>query len=215
MKKTACIFLIFILILSFSLKVYSLMEPVNFTEPEESLVEIKKGMSGREISNLLEKRGLIHSATAFYLLLRFKGIDDLKSGYYRFSTSESPFEIIEKLRAGREEIFKITIPEGFSLAEIIKRFSELKLPEYDGELLKESINDNFRKLKLETGLKSKQAAELNISLAEGIIVPTTYHFPLSYSEEDLGSYLINYFAEKRLPLLKKRPQRLNIQLMNF
>lgn len=209
LKKTACIFLIFILILSFSLKAYSLMEPVNFKEPVESLIEIKKGMSGREISNLLEKKGLIRSATAFYLLLRFKEIDDLKSGYYRFSTSESPFEIIEKLRAGKEEIFKITIPEGFSLAEILQRFAALKLPDYDSELLKESINHNFNNLKLETNIKPKEAAELNISPAEGIIVPTTYHFPLSYSEKDIGSYLINYFAEKRLPLLKKKAAETN------
>lgn len=203
LKKTAFIFLIFILILSFSLKVYSLMEPVNSQESTEVMVDIKKGMSGKEISKLLAEKGLIRSSTVFYLLLRFKEIDDLKSGYYRFSTSDSSFEIIEKLRAGQEEIFKITIPEGFTLAEILQRFSELELVEYDQKLLKTEINQAFKKLDLKTDLNSAQIADLKIMPAEGIIIPTTYHFPFSYSEEDIAEYLLSFFAKKRLPILKE------------
>lgn len=209
MKKTALIFIIFILILSFSLKVYSLMEAVNLKDPVEKIVEIKKGMSGKEISNLLEEKDLIRSATTFYLLLRFKGIDDLKSGYYRFSTSDSAFAIIEKLRNGEEESFKITIPEGFTLEEIVQRFSELELIKYDPDLLKEKINDNFNNLNLKTKLNLNEISELNVFSAEGIIIPTTYHFPLSYSEEDIAEYLIDYFFKKRLPLLKNTEAKTN------
>lgn len=203
MKKTALIFLVFIIILSFSLRAYSLMEPINTVDPVDVMIEIKKGMTGKEIAKLLEKEGLIRSSTVFYLLLRFKDIDDLKSGYYSFSTSQTPLEIIKKLQEGKEESFKITIPEGFTLGEILERFNSLSVVKYDKKLLAEELEKNIKNIDIKRGIDFQRLKKPQISAAEGFIVPTTYHFPLSYTEEDIAEHLISYFREKRLPLLKK------------
>jgi len=80
LKKTAFLFLIFIIILSFSLRVYSLMEPINEIAPRDVMVEIEPGMSGRAIANQLEDEGVIKSATVFYLLLRIKEVDNMRAG---------------------------------------------------------------------------------------------------------------------------------------
>lgn len=203
MKKTALIFLIFVIILSFSLRAYSLMEPINTVDPVDVMIEIEKGMTGKEIANLLEKEGVIRSSTVFYLLLRFKEIDDLKSGYYSFSTSQTPLDIIEKLQKGDEESFKITIPEGFTLEEILKRFSSLSVVDYDKQLLVKELEKNIKNIDIKRGIDFQKLEDPQISAAEGFIVPTTYHFPLSYTEADIAEHLISHFVEKRLPLLKK------------
>ena len=203
LKRAAFIFLIFIIILSFSLRAYSLMEPINRVDPVDIMVEIEKGMSGRAISNLLEEKGVIKSSTIFYLLLRFKGIDDLRAGYYRFSTSNNPLEIIEKLQRGEEEKFKVTIPEGFTFDEILNRFAALTLPELDKEVLKTEINNELAKIELERSPEEEVEDLEQISPAEGLIIPTTYKFPMSYDENKLAEDLIDYFVEKRQPLLKE------------
>lgn len=201
LKKAAFIFLIFIIILSFSLRVCSLVKPINSTEPIDIMVKIENGMSGRGIANLLEKEGVIKSATAFYLLLRLQGVDNLKAGHYRFSTSNTLFEIIDKLEKGKEEKFKITIPEGFTLNEISSRFADLSLVKYKKEILEREIYQKISSLELLPNFEQNNLANQSL-LAEGIIIPNTYHFPLSFNENDIASNLIKYFKEKRLPILK-------------
>jgi UPF0755 protein len=203
LKRTAFLFLIFIIILSFSLRAYSLMEPINKVNPSDIMVEIETGMTGRAIANLLEEEGVIKSATVFYLLLRFKEVDNLRAGYYRFSTSNTLLEIIEKLQQGDEEKFKVTIPEGFTLREILNRFAGLELPEYEQELLETAINEELAKIKIERNSKEELIDSMELFPAEGFIIPTTYNFPMSYQEEDIAESLIDYFIKERLPILKE------------
>lgn len=200
MKKAAFVFLIFIILLSFSLKVYSLIEPVNDSDPTDILVEIEKGMSGRAIAVKLKEKGVIKSAKAFYIFLRLKGVNNLQAGYYRFSTSENIIKIIEKLQQGKEEEFKITIPEGFTLKEILNRFESLKLPKLEQELLKKEIIKAGSQIDFSENISLNS---LKVSTAEGLIVPTTYNLPMSFDENDIAVYLINYFKKNRLPILKK------------
>ena len=203
LKRTALVFLIFIIVLSFSLRAYSLMEPINEVDPSEITVQIEKGMTGRAIAEKLEAEGVIKSSTIFYLLLRFKGVENLRAGYYSFSTSDTPLEIIAKLQRGEEERFKVTIPEGFTLAEILDRFAALELPQYDRELLAEEINQKTAELELEIMLEDSLLSSDQLYLAEGIIIPNTYNFPMSYQESDIAEDLITYFKEERLPLIKE------------
>ena len=179
------------------------MQPINEVEPVDIMVEIEKGMSGRAIANLLEEEGAIKSATFFYLLLRLQDLNNLQAGYYRFSTSDSPQAIIEKLKRGEEEKFKVTIPEGFTLEEILNRFEGLVIPEYDKELLRTEIDQEISKLELEKNINQAQIESGLIVEPEGIIIPTTYNFPMSFEEPALAESLVDYFREQRLPLLKE------------
>lgn len=203
MKKTAFIFLIFLIIFSASLRVYSLMESVKKTEHLEIMVEIEKGMSGRAIANLLEKEGAIKSSTIFYLLLRLQNLNNLQAGYYSFSTSDTPQAIIEKIKRGEEANFKLTIPEGFTLEEILTRFDNLLIPDYKRELLKLELDQEISNLDLDKNINKTQLEKNLITEAEGIIIPTTYHFPMSYQEADIAKSLVNHFKNQRLELLKE------------
>ena len=203
LRKTAFWFLIFIIILTFSIGAYSLMEPVNNITSSEIMVEIEKGMSGRAIANKLEDEGVIKSATVFYLLLRLQDMDNLRAGYYRFSTSNTPQEIIAKLQRGEEEKFKITIPEGFTFEEILNRFTGLDFPEYERKILESEIHQELKKIEMDLSFEPNNLEAGEFFPAEGFIIPTTYNFPMSYDEADIADDLINYFIELRLPVLKE------------
>ncbi|MFW6273472.1 MAG: endolytic transglycosylase MltG [Halanaerobium sp.] len=203
LKRAAFLFLIFLIVLSFSIRVYSLMEPINSVNPRDILVEIDRGMSGLSIANKLEAEGVIKSANIFYLLLRFKEVDNMRAGYYRFSTSNTPLEIIDKLQRGEEEKFKVTIPEGFTLSEILNRFAGLEMPDYERDKLAAEIDNQLSELDLEPNFGEADLSIEQFNRAEGIIIPTTYNFPMSYQESDIAEELITHFKEKRLPLLKE------------
>lgn len=203
LKKIAFLFLIFILSLSLFLKLDSLIEPVDQVNPKQVRIKIEAGMSGRAIADRLEEKAVIKSSKVFYFLLRLKKINNLRTGYYQISTSNTLLEIITKIQTGKEEEFKITIPEGFTFDEIITRFSELDFPNYESQKLKQEIYQLLPKLKEELNFKANIIKSELIYPVEGIIIPTTYKFPLSYQEADIANYLVKYFIKNRVPVLKK------------
>ncbi|MGM0602377.1 MAG: endolytic transglycosylase MltG [Bacillota bacterium] len=200
MKKTAVIFLILILITAAAVKAYSLIQPVNKINPEKFMVEIEPGMSGMAIGEKLEDEGIIKSSLAFYILLRLQQEDqNLKAGYYSFSTADTPQEILTKIITGSEERFKVTIPEGLTAVEIIDRISSASdgLYEY-GKFVSVVIN-----LDLSDRIEYLDDSDAVINPLEGLIIPETYYFPKSYSEKQIIDELLTIFFRDRLPKLKK------------
>ncbi|MDP8957384.1 MAG: endolytic transglycosylase MltG, partial [Actinomycetota bacterium] len=63
---------------------------------------IPTGSTGAEVGELLEDRGVIRSALAFRLLLRFRGISsDFKAGRYtNLTTNMSITDVLQKLEEG-------------------------------------------------------------------------------------------------------------------
>ncbi|MCC3143710.1 endolytic transglycosylase MltG [Halanaerobium sp. Z-7514] len=199
LKKRALIFLIVILIMAVFIRAYSLLEAVNEKDQSEEIVEIRAGMSGREISNLLAEEGLIKSADAFYILIRLRNLN-LRSGHYNFSPADDAFTIAESLVRGDEIQFQLTIPEGFTIREIIERLYNLERPDYEREKLAEAFNNYALELDFK---EAELEREEIIELAEGLVIPDTYRFPLGFSEEQLVRALLNNFNQRRLPSLRE------------
>ncbi|ADQ14884.1 endolytic transglycosylase MltG [Halanaerobium hydrogeniformans] len=199
LKKRALIFLLAILVLAVFIRTYSLLEAVNEKDQSQQIVEIRSGMSGRDISNLLAEEGLIKSADVFYLLIRVKN-SNLRSGHYGFSPADDAFSILESLEKGDELQFQLTVPEGFTIREIIERLAGLERPDYQRHKLAEAFNDQAQLLNFE---EAQLQREEIIEAAEGLVIPDTYRFPLSYSEEQLVRDLINNFNRQRLPQLRE------------
>lgn len=62
------------------------------------LVQVKSGMSGRELGQLLENKGLVRDANLFYLQLRFSAYyNRIHSGTYTLNTSMTPKEMIVEM----------------------------------------------------------------------------------------------------------------------
>jgi len=83
------------------------------------VVEILEGTSARGIAESLETKGLIRSALAFRILVRFGGQEGaIRAGHYTLSASENPVKILDHLVKGDTLQRRVTFPEGLTLVEV-------------------------------------------------------------------------------------------------
>lgn len=93
-----------------------------FTEPameeapgEDVLVQVKEGMSSREIAQMLEEKGLIRDSSLFYIQLRLSSyVKKIKPGVYTLNTSMKPKELMAGMvppKADTQEDTEGTEPE--------------------------------------------------------------------------------------------------------
>ena len=84
------------------------------------LLEIQSGTSLHRVAHDLERAGVVRSALALKLLARWKGQSGrIQAGSYRFSEAVPPVVVLERLIRGDVEKASLTIPEGFTLEQIL------------------------------------------------------------------------------------------------
>jgi peptidoglycan lytic transglycosylase G len=92
----------------------------------EVQVAIPLGTSTAGIASLLGRTKVIESPSLFRLYIRLKGAGPFEAGDYTFHLHSGYAAALGVLRAGPEVTYsKITIPEGFTLAQIAARVGKL------------------------------------------------------------------------------------------
>lgn len=138
---------------------------------QETIVDVKRGMSGRAIAGKLAEKGVIAYPDLFYILSRFSGkAAAFKAGEYRFTPGETPQNIMKKLRDGDVIRRFITLPEGRTSFEAVMLLQEAPFLTGDiedipaeGTLLPETysyVKGETRKAVLER-MKSAMSAALD------------------------------------------------------
>jgi len=156
-------FLVFVNILFFN-------APNNF--PEGTILNIKEGSSLRSTSKYLEENRIINSRVLFEtFVIIFEG-EKVVSGDYLFENKIPVFEVARRVSRGERHLapVKVTIPEGFNMADIAKAFV-LKLPKFN--------QDNFLR-----------------EAKEGYLFPDTYFFLTTDDEKDVLQSMTNNFEKK-------------------
>ncbi len=139
-------------------------QPASQTRTTEAVVSIPAAAGFNEIQQELQKSGIIQNGLFFRLLADILGItEQLKAGEYRFSTEQTPFEILKKMERGEVVLRQLTIPEGLTLAQI-------------NDILVGERWINSPALAVKTDAASI-AAEYGIhqNSLEGYLFPDTYH----------------------------------------
>ena len=87
----------------------------------EQIFEVKPGMSASQVADELEKKKIIKSALAFKQLSKLNKVDSkLYVGEYVVSPAMSARDILDILLKGpAPDIVRVTIPEGYTLAQIV------------------------------------------------------------------------------------------------
>ena len=99
MRKAGIVFLIFIILITASLKVADLTGAVNDSNKENILIEIKKGASAQNIVDTLYIHDLIKSRLIFRAYIHLTEADQkLQAGYYYLNKSMNMFDIIEDVK---------------------------------------------------------------------------------------------------------------------
>jgi len=128
-------------------------------------VTIEQGMGFDAIARLLHKENVVSDPLGFRLLARFTKRDmRVRAGQYLLNTGFTPAHVLDLLVSGQTILYKLTVPEGFTMRQIAK------LVEAEGLGSAESFDKACRDKEL---LAKYGIAADN---AEGFLFPETYRF---------------------------------------
>jgi UPF0755 protein len=150
---------------------------------EEQVVEIKPGMTLRQVSHYLTDKKLLDEPSAFVLYTYFQGKQNrIQAGEYRFSPSMPPWKILESLTNGTAILYTVTIPEGYRITEIAE------LLEKKGLVNKEEFIAETRDKELLDALQVPSGGSL-----EGYLYPETYKFSKAAGAKRIVKTLVDTF----------------------
>ena len=177
----------------------------------EKLVQIRipSGTSASQIGQDLEASGLIRSAQAWNLWVRWLSIQDkagFKAGTYQLSPSQSMPEIAAAITTGNEVQRSFTIPEGWSLKQMAAYFESQGF--FNAEDFLAAANqiprDQFPWL------------PRGLPYLEGFLYPDTYQIPSSsFTPQSVINIMLKRFEDVALPIYQQDPQKSQISLLQW
>ncbi len=145
------------------------------------IIEIKRDVPLRtSLASIPVSNNLVFKV---YLKYRNEG-KGIKAGYYELKGGMSMKELIDVLEAGMDKVFKLTIPEGYSIAEIAE------LLEKNGRINKDKFYKEFNGIEFPYPTPGGNF--------EGYLYPETYYIPENYNERLIIRTLLREFL-KRFP----------------
>jgi len=168
-----------------------------------SNLQVTPGMTTAEIAHQLKEKNLIKSELMFVGLAKLKGVEaDLKAGEYTLDANMSLSEIINRITVGGVVYNTLTIPEGYTIAQIAERI-EAKGLGSKAEFLRLVAEGDFDFPYLE-GL------EPSPKRLEGFLFPDTYLIPKGASEQEIIETMLKRFECVFTPEMVKRAKELDM-----
>jgi UPF0755 protein len=167
---------------------------------QEVTITVASGQSSVEIGRALRDAGVVDSVNRFRDTAEERGLDSLlKPGEYKLVTGMSIDEVLDILARGPSTGIPLTIPEGFTVAQIVEKLA---------------ATDQFTKAEVDKALTSK---DLIVNLRpkgetslEGLLFPDTY----GIEEDDSAVAVLQKMLDQLEAVLSKyqlstAPQGLN------
>lgn len=139
-----------------------------------------------QVASILEENGLVKNKFYFLVVGQiFKIFHNLKAGEYEFGKRVSTWNVLNKLAKGEIAIYKITIPEGWTIQDIVCLLSEKGLINPERFLaLAENANFMVESYKFPKNL-------------EGYLFPDTYYFTKGVdTEESIIAQMLSQFKRR-------------------
>ena len=134
-----------------------------YGSPETDIfIDIEHGTGSRAIARQLAEKGIVRSPWAFLLVRMLHPRASLQAGEYRFESSETPWQVFDKLRKGLVFYEEITVPEGsnmFDIASILRQGDTVSAEDF----LKAAADPSF--------IRDLDPAAPHL---EGYLFPSTY-----------------------------------------
>ncbi|HEX6596104.1 MAG TPA: endolytic transglycosylase MltG [Acidimicrobiales bacterium] len=148
-------------------------------------IRVEDGMSVSEIGDLLEREGVIKSATVWKYYVKLNGSDNVEAGEFTLHKNESMGTVVDVLAGGavstREQI-PLTVPEGLTLEKIAQKVGEM-----EGRSA-----ERFLEIARSGQVRSQYSPPGNNNL-EGLILPETYFFEETDDEADILRRMVESF----------------------
>ena len=158
--------------------------PASFDpKPAGRLFTIKRGTSVRVIAADLKAAELVRSEYAAYLYFRLLN-KSIKAGTYKLSPALSLQTLSDYLGSGKQELIKVTLPEGLTVSKTAAILEERQV----------ITADVFLAAAHDTALL--QSYGITGSSAEGFLFPDTYFFAYSETAERIVTTMLDNFFNK-------------------
>ncbi|SDK11498.1 endolytic transglycosylase MltG [Streptococcus gallolyticus] len=176
------------------------------TSTEYVTVEIPEGSGNKYIGQILEKAGVIKSATVFNYYTKFKNYSNFQSGYYNLQASMDLEEICKLLKQGgtaepeEPSLGKILVTEGYTIKQISEAVTKNTA---DDDSSTPFTADDFLSVVQDESFISKMVEKYPKLLAnlpsadeamyqlEGYLFPATYSYYEDTTMEDLVEQMIS------------------------
>jgi len=167
----------------------------------EKVVAVKPGEGFKSISQRLFGAGIIQSPYKFSFLARLKGYDKrIKTGEYLFSARLTPAKMLEMMVSGKVILYKVTVPEGYTLRQIAAVVAETGLVKAEDFLM--AAGDAAR----------VRSEGIEAETFEGYLFPDTYYFPKDIGPAKIVETMIRRFQTIFRPDWKKRAEELGFSV---
>ena len=178
--------LMVLVLLSFAVFFWVQMQPPK-KMPEESEFKVSRGETLEIIAAGLKKQELIRSAWIFALYSRLNGTAaSMKTGLYRIEEGLSTLNIHDLLFSGEQILYKVTLPEGFTVRQIAAHLSQ------------EGITGEEEFLAVANSGELLRPYGFDVETLEGFLYPDTYLFPLDFPAKKIAHAIIeNFFLNLR------------------
>lgn len=169
--------------------------------PAVRIIEVSEGTTFRQLSALLENERLIASQWGFELLGRLTWADrQIPAGEYALHAGMRPTEILRELRTGHVVQYPVTIPEGYTVAQIADLLEQRGLADKAEFLGLASDRDFIRGL------------GLDVSSLEGYLFPNTYHVRRHATTREIINAMVADLWQAFTPALRTRAREINMSV---
>ena len=161
-------------------------------------------MNAKDVGAMLATRGIIGNRYTFWAKAKLLGYEDkFKTGSYAFNRNMETDDVLEMLLNGSSEVFKFTIPEGFTVKEIAKRLDKSGIAS-EKEFLK--LAENYAPYNY---MKKSKYAHYR---AEGFLFPDTYVIDTDATCEDIMDMMSRDFDNRLTDEMRRRAERMNLSV---
>ncbi len=184
MKRIGKIAYLFILPLAVILFIYTALylRTPSHVKGLKKTITIPRGMTFKEVAQLLGDKGIIRGTKRFILLGKFSGaFPKVKAGEYELSSEMTPLQVLDTLTEGKVKQCKVSIPEGYTVSQI-------------AEML-ENRGITNREVFLEKCSSPQYISSLGIEVdrLEGYLFPDSYLFAKALKPENIIEAMVRRF----------------------
>ena len=189
-KVIIIILVIFLLIAAGGIFYYNSIISKPLTSDEENiLLTIEKEDTLYNLLNTLKEEGKIKNTTLIKIYIKLNNIDgNIKPGTYEISTKENLAAFLDIISRGNEKdnIVRVTVPEGFDIEKIAKTIEESGLSSY------EDFINAVKSYPVPEYISSSSEKRYNL---EGFLFPDTYEFKKDSTPEDIIRVMLKRFED--------------------
>jgi UPF0755 protein len=164
-------------------------------EPVPVVFRVEPGEGFAAIAHRLEAKGLAVSARRLRILARLTRSDrEIRAGTYLIPIGTAPDVLLDDLVAGRVRLHRLTVPEGWRVAQIAREAEDvLGIPAED---FLAAAADSVR----------RSGVGCPTETLEGYLFPDTYYFPDGITGADVVDAMLHRFEEVWATLPEELPE---------